>query len=239
MEEGSENTLGAWRGELRLGDCWAAWQGEIGDGALHRHFAAQAVIASRPVRVLDEQDRWIEADCVLIEPLAFHRIEAGREAQLIYLEPGKRVAPEAEALLAPVRTASSLAVVSSSQGASRFWARWLSSSSEAPNSLDTRMESTLEYIERKLLAGPVPLQHAATHAALSQGRFRHLFTEQIGVPYRRYVLWRRLRLATAEMMRGSSVTTAAHAAGFADAAHFARTLKTTFGVTASQALVRQ
>jgi len=63
-----------------------------------------------------------------------------------------------------------------------------------------------------------------------------LFVSQVGLPVRRLVLWRRLRLAMAAILAGSPVTDAAHAAGFADSAHFSRSLKKLFGVTARQAL---
>ncbi len=56
----------------------------------------------------------------------------------------------------------------------------------------------------------------------SPERYRHLFVEALGLPYRRYLLWRRVQRPSA-LKDGDDVTTAAHAAGFADAAHFART----------------
>jgi len=87
------------------------------------------------------------------------------------------------------------------------------------------------------LPEPPPLAAAAASAGLSVERFRHLFARDVGLTYGRYVLWGRLRLAAAELLAGQDVTTAAHSAGFADAAHFARTLKTIFGVTASQTLL--
>jgi AraC-like DNA-binding protein len=56
----------------------------------------------------------------------------------------------------------------------------------------------------------------------------------MGLPFRRYLLWRRVQRAFVALKAGDDVTTAAHMAGFADAAHFARTLKAMFGVTATQ-----
>jgi AraC-like DNA-binding protein len=173
---------------------------------------------------------------VLIDPLTPHRIEAGQEATLVYVEPGKHLGSEVETLLSQVRSASSFAMVSSAEG-ERFWAGWLASPAATAGHLDARLAPAVEYIEGALMVGPVPLQDAAARSALSPERFRHLFADEIGLPFRRYVLWRRLRLATTELMAGQDVTTAAHAAGFSDAAHFARTLRSTFGVTASQALL--
>lgn len=78
----------------------------------------------------------------------------------------------------------------------------------------------------------------ARHAGLSSSRFQHLFTQQVGVPFRRYRGWHRLRAAIAEVVRGSSLTAAAHAAGFADQAHFAREFRRTFGASATPSLAR-
>jgi AraC-like DNA-binding protein len=224
-----------WRGELRMGDRWAAWRGDVGEGALHRHFAAQAILADRPVRVFDQHGQRTEAECVLIDPLTPHRIEPGPQALLVYLEPGAHLDPIADALLRPVRAAGSRSILRSQDNA--FWERWLAAAHRPPESLDQRLADALDGLDRELGAGPIPLQVIAARAALSADRFRHLFAEQMGLPYRRYLLWRRLRLAALEIVRGSDATTAAHAAGFADAAHFARTLKSTFGVTASRALL--
>jgi hypothetical protein len=78
-----------WQGQLYLGDRWALWQGDIGDGVLHRHFAAQAIVSDSPVRVFDEHGSYVEAECVLIDPLTPHRVLPGRKAMLIYIEPSK------------------------------------------------------------------------------------------------------------------------------------------------------
>lgn len=238
MTETPKPILPAWLGQLHLGDRWATWSGDIGDGALHRHFAAQAIVSDRPVRVFDALGCSVEAECVLIEPLAPHRVQPGCEAVLIYVEPGTRMEPDAGELLGSVRAASSLAIIGAPEGP-RFWEGWLSSPPPAADVLDVRLVAALAFIERVLGLGPVPLQMVATQSGLSTDRFRHLFADQVGLPYKRYILWRRLRLATTHLMDGQGVTTAAHAAGFSDAAHFARTLKSTFGVTASQALVGQ
>lgn len=225
-----------WQGQLDLGDRWALWRGDIGDGVLHRHFAAQAIVSDSPVRVFDKHGRYVEAECVLIDPLTPHRVVPGHKAMLIYIEPGKRMETDAVELLRPVRSATSLAIVSSTEGL-RFWSIWLSKPAPLLEAIDERLSAALEFIEGALAYGPVPLQIAASQSRLSPDRFRHLFADQMGLSYKRYVLWRRLRLASTYLMDGQDVTTAAHAAGFSDAAHFARTIKSTFGVTASQALV--
>ena len=77
---------------------------------------------------------------------------------------------------------------------------------------------------------------AAASSRLSSSRFQHLFTREVGVPFRRYRAWHRLRAAIREVTEGSNLTTAAHAAGFADQAHFTREFRRTFGAPPSRGL---
>jgi AraC-like DNA-binding protein len=48
------------------------------------------------------------------------------------------------------------------------------------------------------------------------------------------VLWRRLLLAVQRLEGGDSVTAAAHAAGFADAAHLSRSFRKVIGAAPSE-----
>lgn len=84
----------------------------------------------------------------------------------------------------------------------------------------------------------IPVARLAGSAGLSASRFQHLFTHEVGVPFRRYRAWQRMRSAIREIVRGSNFTTAAHAAGFSDQAHFAHDFRRTFGAPASRSLTR-
>jgi AraC family transcriptional regulator len=50
---------------------------------------------------------------------------------------------------------------------------------------------------------------------------------------RQYVLWRRFVSVWERRMNGESLSTAAHAAGFADSAHLARTSRRMIGIPPS------
>lgn len=86
---------------------------------------------------------------------------------------------------------------------------------------------------RQSLEDRVSLPEAAGRAGLSPDRARHLFVAQTGLPFKTYVLWLRIERATALYAAGSSLTEAAHEAGFADSAHFSRTFRRTFGLPAA------
>jgi AraC-like DNA-binding protein len=85
--------------------------------------------------------------------------------------------------------------------------------------------------------GPLrSVEALAAEVGLSGSRFQHLFTREVGVPFRRYRAWQRMRGAIAEIVRGSSFGRAAHLAGFADQAHFGHDFRRTFGAAASRSL---
>jgi AraC-like DNA-binding protein len=65
---------------------------------------------------------------------------------------------------------------------------------------------------------------------LSPSRLLHLFSDEVGVPYRRYRLWKRLWLATERLHASDNMTNVALDSGFADATHFSHAFRDTFGV---------
>lgn len=97
---------------------------------------------------------------------------------------------------------------------------------------DMRVRRMMDHVASRL-DGAVTLGSAARAAGLSPSRARHLFVEQIGLPFRSYLLWLRITRAVGIMSAGSSLTEAAHEAGFADSAHFSRTFRRMFGLPAA------
>jgi len=91
-----------------------------------------------------------------------------------------------------------------------------------PYVLDDRIVQALETI-RRMDTKKISLDSVAKSVFLSPSRFAHLFTAQVGLPFRRYLLWRRLTRALIAVGRGSTLSAAAHATGFSDSAHLTRT----------------
>jgi len=81
-----------------------------------------------------------------------------------------------------------------------------------------------------------PMTDLAALVGLSPSRFQHLFTRQVGVPFRRYRAWNRMREALTHIVCGDNFTTAAYAAGFSDSAHFCHDFRKTFGAPPSVSL---
>jgi len=78
-------------------------------------------------------------------------------------------------------------------------------------------------------------REVASQLALSESRFLHLFSNELGISWRPYLLWRRMICAIQAMINQNSATNAAHLAGFSDSAHLSRTFRKTFGMTIKQA----
>jgi AraC-like DNA-binding protein len=98
--------------------------------------------------------------------------------------------------------------------------------------LEPRIERALAVLrdapDRHMSAGDL-----SRAVGLSSSRLAHLFRQHAGLPVRRYLLWLRLADALREIMRGTSLTHAAHTAGFADSAHLTRTFRRMFGLAPS------
>jgi len=77
---------------------------------------------------------------------------------------------------------------------------------------------------------------AASEAGLSTSRFQHVFKAEVGVSFRRYLCWLRMRTAVRDVVDGYNLTTAAHAAGYYDQSHFAHEFRRIFGAPASRSL---
>jgi AraC-like DNA-binding protein len=99
-------------------------------------------------------------------------------------------------------------------------------------SSDSRIEHVLELVHARE-GQAIRLADAAAAVNLSPSRLSHVFVEQAGLPFRRYLLWIRLINAVALMPTSGSLATAAHRAGFADSAHLTRTFHRMFGMAPS------
>ena len=99
-------------------------------------------------------------------------------------------------------------------------------------SLDPRVARALEFM-REAETTRLSLDDVADTVFLSPSRFAHLFSENVGLPFRRYLLWRKLGRAMLAIGRGASLSQAAHEGGFSDSAHLTRTYYRMFGLPPS------
>ena len=101
-----------------------------------------------------------------------------------------------------------------------------------PRQQHPRVEAMIAYAVSRL-DDAVSLASAASAACLSESRARHLFVEQTGLAFKSWLLWQRIQRAVEAYASGTSLTEAAHEAGFADSAHLSRTFRRHFGLPAA------
>lgn len=68
---------------------------------------------------------------------------------------------------------------------------------------------------------------------VSPSRLSHIFTEQVGLSIRSFLLWRKIKEAMCLLATHRQITEVAHLVGFADSAHLARTFQDSIGVLPS------
>ncbi len=106
--------------------------------------------------------------------------------------------------------------------------------------LDNRVLLAIDYLKKiPDLTENTSLQYLANLVGLSQDRFRHLFTNNMGVSIRRYILYLRIRKTAFYLNQGMNLTRAAHNAGFADQPHLTRTFREMYGNNPSSMFLRE
>lgn len=213
---------------------------------LHRHHCVQLVLALRGTLRFRQRtrQRWATCGAVLVKPDAWHEVDArGTDVLIAFVdaesELGAALIGHAASEVTPVDAATVAGWRAqlgepASLTAARVepWVVGTLLGERRPPAMDHRVKRVLRTLPSRLAdEQSVSLEAVARSVGLSASRFLHLFTASVGVPLRPYVLWLRLQRGARELALGRSVADAAHAAGFADAAHFTRTFRRTMGAT--------
>ncbi|HZD52515.1 MAG TPA: GlxA family transcriptional regulator [Woeseiaceae bacterium] len=94
---------------------------------------------------------------------------------------------------------------------------------------DPRLEHAVNFIEQNL-AQPPHVEDVAARVGLSRRQLERIFRDEFGMSPWKYALGRRLRQAHLMLTQTEqSITEIAHQCGFADASHFSRHVRSTFG----------
>jgi AraC-like DNA-binding protein len=217
---------------------------------MHAHYAMQIAFGSTPGIRFRDDDRapWREYGGVVIPSRQPHSMDVTDVpcSAVLFVEPETRegralverhvrggitalpddlLAPLVPPLFAAWQETRTLAAIRS---AAQDVVRALSGGIEPMVLADERILRAVRYVNAHL-DGALTLEEVAAEACLSPSRFRHLFVEQTGMALRPYILWRRFLRVWELLMTGVTLSAAAHAAGFADAAHLTRTSRRMFG----------
>ncbi|MFD0363102.1 helix-turn-helix domain-containing protein [Nocardia sp. GCM10030253] len=219
-----------------------AFGGPIGPTALHAHHAVQIVATCTPVIVVDASGIRHQGTHVIVPADAPHRITAGAErGTAIYLDPETAAGAAADRRAHTYGWADSthsLPIDPAGAALADVVADVVRDlQHDARNSSDTETHAAvteaLGLLPTLVRGGPVRGADVARRLGISATRLTHLFTEQMGIPLRPYILWLRLHVAVSRVRSGDDLTAAAHAAGFADSAQLTRTCRRTFGLPPS------
>ncbi|WP_328411922.1 helix-turn-helix transcriptional regulator [Nocardia sp. NBC_00403] len=96
------------------------------------------------------------------------------------------------------------------------------------------VSEVLRLLPDRLSSGPIRLAELADAVHLSESRLAHVFSAEIGLPFRPYLRWLRLQRAVELLAAGHALTAVAHSAGFADSAHLTRVCRSMFGAPPSE-----
>lgn len=241
---------------------WYLWDGgffllgrSAGVVPPHEHHAIQVVImVEGEAEVCGEDGEWRQGRGLIVRPDVRHSFNPhGLPGAMLFVDPESAeglwlrsslssditIVPPAplEGTAVELRTFVERPFEGLEVGALiRHCVRAVSTGAPPARKLDERITVVLKSI-RTSEDLRIPIENAASLVFLSPSRFAHLFTQQVGLPFRRYMLWRKLTRAMLAIGREGTIAAGAHAADFADAAHLTRTFQQMFGIPPS-ALMR-
>jgi AraC-like DNA-binding protein len=229
--------------------------GRAVDTTIHNHHAIQIAISlEAPIEVITRAGKF-ECTAVMIDSDVPHQCKThGRTFALINIDPqtgigaalkkdhlqerGTAILPAAIAENYAAQLKSLLSAHGPAHDIFQLINRFLASvvQTQILVSLDDRINKVLTLL-RTPHQQPRKIEELADLVHLSPGRLIHLFTEQVGIPIRKYILWEKLLTSLKSLDNGALYTHVALDSGFSDAPHFNRTFKKMFGVSPS-ALVK-
>lgn len=233
---------------VRASDTALLVRGPGGPTRRHAHHWWHLVLGlEAPLRYSSDGASFVEAAGVLTPPDVPHAIETASDVAILFIEPSSRAAASLGAAghgtglrglthveAAPLRGALAADELPHADVVVQMLLE-LFGAPPAPRALEhPAVARVVRHIEAALPDGDVSLPALAKIAGLSESRLMHAFTEHVGLPIRPYIRWLRVRRAGELLSSGTSATEAAHATGFADAAHMTRTFREMFGATPSE-----
>ncbi|AFU00932.1 helix-turn-helix domain-containing protein [Nocardia brasiliensis] len=228
-----------WQGTALLRPGTLAFAGAIGTTAAHAHHAVQLMTAPTELCVVDGNGKRHSGTHLIIPADAVHRIDTGAAiGTAVFLDPDSepgRVAHQRARTDGWNTGFGFPAHTVGERGLDTFVTALTSALLPAEHRPDRHpaVEAAMALLPDLVAAGTVSTRDLAGRVGLSATRLTHLFTAQVGIPLRRFILWLRLGRAIATAAAGADLTTAAHAAGFADSAHLTRTCREIFGLPPS------
>ncbi|MGQ0838475.1 helix-turn-helix transcriptional regulator [Actinokineospora sp.] len=239
-----------WQGTVALQPGRLIYAGQLGVAHRHRHAAVQLVLAiAEPVRLRDESGTEWQGRAAVIPPGAEHELAGGSAGLMAWIDAdglfGQALTARVRRTRLPVDSVAAWAaaarpllddILDGNLDHIPSACQVLGKLADAGPPNETPLHPALR---RAVAVLPAMLDHTvhlgqlAAAAGISASRLGHLFADELGLPFRAYVRWARLRRAIDHARHGGTLTDAAHAAGFADSAHLTRVCHEMFGLAPS------
>lgn len=229
-------------GIATFGELWAGYVGLLHQHESHEHMATQIAVGLQGGVSVQSLSRLVCGDGVMVGPRVDHiaRSGAGERVAFLYVAPhaslaralsdrlgGQGIAPMDSRLVSCFREHECIQDMVAALCAE------LGTSADRA-SLDRRLMRALDVLAED--AGDLgAIERAGAASGLSEARLRALAKSEMGIPLSQWMLWRKLDRGMRSIAAGQGMAVAASHAGFADQAHFARTMKRMFGITLTEA----
>src|SRR5688572_3377915 len=237
---------------------WYLWEGGFlliagsqGVVPSHSHHAIQVVITMEgEAGIAENRGEWRSARGIIVPPNLVHSYSGqGSYGAMLFVDPdsiegiwlrstiGNRITivPESRVMpaAAALRRFCETPLESLDVGSLiRYIVESLSAGVPPARRPDPRITKVLDLIASSADLR-LPIDRVAASVFLSPSRFQHLFKQQVGLAYRRYILWRKVTRAMVTIARQRTLMAAAQESDFADAAHLTRTFQQMFGLPPS------
>lgn len=212
--------------------------GPMGSLPHHAHHSVQVAVADAGSFVIEDgEGREQRARAAIVPPDVAHAFRARDATGLVaHVDPESALGRELTELVEqPDSVAAWCSAGTTLTNSKRLWnGIGLQTSPEAePTERHPAIDAAIVAITARVALGPIRLRDVAADVHISESRLAHLFTRDLGLPFRAYIRWARLQRAVAVVAEGASLTEAAHAAGFVDSSHLTRVCRRAFGAPPS------
>jgi len=229
------------------------YTGAVDETKIHTHFATEIIIGLDGPFLLQETNKESLCHSVLIPHKVAHRfVQHGcKQPLFIFLDPFHHLSQqlvnhfclkEESVLLDQFLTGNQMTLIQNwanefnnvVSNVETFVGQLTGDDTSLPT-IDPRIIKSINHIKNSLHK-EMKLDQMADLIHLSPSRYAHLFKEQVGIPFRRFVLWTRMQATIGSILNGQSLTTACYVGGFSDLPHFSKIFVEMFGVAPSSVI---
>ena len=244
-----ENKNSQYWGSLYCSYGYSIFLGNLPEPKLHSHHITEILIGNKkPINLKTENNKYEDYVLLVGADVPHTAFDIEEEMIIITLDPESELALKVAAKyqcskeVVPLPVKRDIKAVNryfddpTIENAVKVYTSFINSLELMDNTniqKDPRIIEAIKYI-KGLDVKKASTKEIAKHVGLSEGRLIHLFKEQIGIPIRRYLIWRRINDAIHALLNGKSLTYAAYEAEFADYAHMSRNFSNTFGYPISE-----